>query len=221
MRDCENVEIREQLPELAAGRLEGEALETVEAHLRSCADCAEEIALLRSARALLRRGAPAIDAGSVAHGVLLETTPVRVPTLAVRPGRRVPRWPVVASIAAGLLALAVTRGARDEPVQTAGSGALVNTPTDDSAGAAGSGAFAITGSRTRQAGADSTTSASRTAPGAFPPVAPSLSVAGITDEATDAEAADLLDGLEDAYSDFAETLESDPIGETLELEESR
>jgi anti-sigma factor RsiW len=48
MRDCTNVEMREMLPDLLHGRLDQAARRTVEAHLVSCAECAEEFALLRA-----------------------------------------------------------------------------------------------------------------------------------------------------------------------------
>lgn len=63
MTDCPNAEVRDLLPDLLHGRLEGDARARVEAHLRTCADCREELDLLRS----LRDAAPAprVDVGRI------------------------------------------------------------------------------------------------------------------------------------------------------------
>ena len=55
MSECTNGEVRDLLPELVNGRLDAEALQTVEAHVASCTECAEELALLRSLRPALMR----------------------------------------------------------------------------------------------------------------------------------------------------------------------
>lgn len=59
MSDCANAEMREWLPELLHGRLDGDTRTRVEAHVRSCSDCAAELELLEAARASLRMVAPA------------------------------------------------------------------------------------------------------------------------------------------------------------------
>lgn len=83
MRDCSNVEFREMLPEQAAGSLQGDSARRMTAHLDECADCVEELAVLRSARAVLLR-APAVDVSRIATGVAQATraraaVPVRAP----------------------------------------------------------------------------------------------------------------------------------------------
>ncbi len=55
MTDCPNAEIRDLLPDLLHERLDGASRERVEAHLRECADCRQELELLRR----LRDAAPA------------------------------------------------------------------------------------------------------------------------------------------------------------------
>lgn len=45
--ECRDAEIKELLPEHAAGKLRGGALARMEGHLESCADCRGEMALLR------------------------------------------------------------------------------------------------------------------------------------------------------------------------------
>jgi len=51
MRDCENVTMREQLPELLHGQLSAEARVAVEEHVAGCADCSAELEVLRRVRA--------------------------------------------------------------------------------------------------------------------------------------------------------------------------
>lgn len=55
MTDCTNAEIRDQLPDLLHGHLDDVARARVEAHVRTCADCGQELALLQA----LRGAAPA------------------------------------------------------------------------------------------------------------------------------------------------------------------
>ena len=106
MTDCPNVEMRERLPDLLHGRLEGAARVEVQAHLATCAACAAELALLQEARRVLDR-APAVDVArivaalprpgvaplTVSRGGGVESTTVR---------RAVPAWRRYA-VAAGLL----------------------------------------------------------------------------------------------------------------------
>jgi len=51
MSDCANVEMRELLPELAAGTLDAATRARVDEHLVDCADCASELETLRLVRA--------------------------------------------------------------------------------------------------------------------------------------------------------------------------
>ena len=51
MFDCANVEMRELLPELAAGRLDAPTRARVEAHVLSCSECASELETIRLVRA--------------------------------------------------------------------------------------------------------------------------------------------------------------------------
>ena len=113
MTDCPNVEMRERLPDLLHGRLEGAARVEVQAHLAACEACAAELALLQEARRVLER-APAVD---VARIVAALPRPRAVPLTVSRGGsaerpavrRPVPAWRRYA-VAAGLL-LAAGAGA--------------------------------------------------------------------------------------------------------------
>jgi anti-sigma factor RsiW len=72
MSDCTNGELRDLLPELVNGRLDAETRQSVEAHIASCAECADELALLRALRPALMRE-PAIDAQRIAAAVRAQT----------------------------------------------------------------------------------------------------------------------------------------------------
>ena len=65
MRDCENVDLREVLPDFAADRLTGAARAWVVAHIADCADCAAEVELLRVARLAMTRDTPAVDVARI------------------------------------------------------------------------------------------------------------------------------------------------------------
>src|SRR5688500_12481254 len=60
MFDCANVEMRELLPELAAGSLDAAARARVEAHVATCAECASELETVRAIRAAFA-STPAVD----------------------------------------------------------------------------------------------------------------------------------------------------------------
>lgn len=81
MSDCLVVEIREQLPEFLHNRLEAAARARVEAHLLTCADCAAELALLRSVREALTQ-APVVDVSAVVRA--LPKPPKRRPRATAR-----------------------------------------------------------------------------------------------------------------------------------------
>jgi hypothetical protein len=91
MNDCPNGEIRDLLPDLLHGRLDGAERERVEAHVATCELCAEELALLRDLRATMRR-VPAIDVGAIAATI----PPYRAP---VRRSWRNTSWRTAAAIA--------------------------------------------------------------------------------------------------------------------------
>lgn len=72
MNECTKGELRDLLPELVNGRLDAATRQRVEAHVASCTECADELALLRSLRPVLMRG-PAIDARRIAAAVRAQT----------------------------------------------------------------------------------------------------------------------------------------------------
>lgn len=101
MGDCDNGEIRELLPEHAAGRLGGGARARVDAHLAACEPCREELALLTGARRALQRPV-AIDTARIARGVIAETTARRTHAAP----RRATRWSAIRLAASIALAAA-------------------------------------------------------------------------------------------------------------------
>lgn len=85
MNDCVNAEIRDQLPDFVHDRLSAGARTIVLAHVESCADCRDELQLLRDARAMLSRGIPRVDVAYVV-GALPKAPAPRVVRL--EPGAR-------------------------------------------------------------------------------------------------------------------------------------
>ena len=110
MFDCANVEMRELLPELAAGTLDASTRARVEAHVASCAECASELETLRAVRAAYAN-APAIDVSRVLGALPKPGVGVR-PRRGAAPVRRWLDWRIAAAlttITVGGLSLAVTQ----------------------------------------------------------------------------------------------------------------
>ena len=90
MSECANVEVRELLPDLLHGALQGEVRDGVERHVAECSDCEAELALLASARRAM--AALPVSAVSVASIVRALPLPDRRPEMRaamqpdVRPG---------------------------------------------------------------------------------------------------------------------------------------
>ena len=143
MFDCANVEMRELLPELAAGTLDARTRARVEQHVASCAECASELDTLRLVRAAYAT-TPAVDVRKIVSALPKAVpTPRLAPT--PQPIKRWMDWRVAATltmITVGGLSLAVAQrwtsrsGARDStsvvsPVDsTPRRIAVVPTPVD-------------------------------------------------------------------------------------------
>jgi hypothetical protein len=69
MIDCPNAEIRDQLPELVNGRLAGDALLVVRAHVVDCSPCQAEVLLLERTRAMLILATPRVDTAAIAQAL--------------------------------------------------------------------------------------------------------------------------------------------------------
>jgi hypothetical protein len=61
MRDCPNVEMREQLPELMHGVLRADVAAEMRAHVAQCADCRAELELLERVRSVLVAPSTPVD----------------------------------------------------------------------------------------------------------------------------------------------------------------
>jgi anti-sigma factor RsiW len=86
MNDCQNADIRDQLPDLLNDRLDATRRAVVLAHVEDCADCRDELELLRSARAMFHAGTPRVDVNWVVNAL-----PAAAPR-ALRVERRRPVW---------------------------------------------------------------------------------------------------------------------------------
>jgi len=110
MFDCANVEMRELLPELAAGTLDAATRARVEKHVASCAECASELETLRLVRAAYA-SAPAVDVRRIV-AALPKAAPAPRIAPSAQPIKRWMDWRVAAAltmITVGGLSLAVTR----------------------------------------------------------------------------------------------------------------
>ena len=108
MFDCANVEMRELLPELAAGTLDKATRARVERHVASCAECASELETLRLVRSAYA-APPTVDVRRIVGAL---PKPVSLPQRAHggQPVKRWVDWRVAAAltmIAVGGLSLAV------------------------------------------------------------------------------------------------------------------
>lgn len=69
MNDCQNAEIRDQLPDLLHDRLGATERAAMLAHVESCVDCREELELLRATRAMLQARTPRVDVNWVVNAL--------------------------------------------------------------------------------------------------------------------------------------------------------
>ena len=135
MGDCQNVEMRELLPERAAELLSPRDAARVDAHVAGCEMCALELEIIRAARTALRARAT-VDVGRISGAVVSAT---RTPVRGVRqiPSRQWIGWRAAASIAlvaVGATSIAVWNsvngGARGSVAVSAGTEtAAVATPS--------------------------------------------------------------------------------------------
>ena len=90
MIDCSTGEIRDRLPELVNGRLNGELFELVRSHVADCDPCQAEVRLLERTRAILMLASPRIDTAVIVQAL---------PTPGARPRHRSFDWRIAAAIA--------------------------------------------------------------------------------------------------------------------------
>jgi anti-sigma factor RsiW len=129
MSDCANVEMRELLPELAAGTLDAATRARVDEHLVDCADCASELETLRLVRAAFA-SAPAVDVRRVVAAL---PAPV-VAAQGSRESQPVKRWmdwrvaAALTTITVGGLSLAVSQRMRQGTEMPPRDSVAVSTP---------------------------------------------------------------------------------------------
>lgn len=76
MTDCPDGAVRDLLPELVNDRLAPDVRRRVDAHVRNCADCQQEVELLRALRASLRR-VSVVDVGTIVSAIPAYRAPRR------------------------------------------------------------------------------------------------------------------------------------------------
>jgi hypothetical protein len=101
MNDCSNAEIRDQLPDLVHDRLSVTARAAVVAHVDGCADCRDELELLRGVRSALAAQTPRVDiayvVGALPRAPKAAIAPARQSSVVARP-RRWADWRVAAAV---------------------------------------------------------------------------------------------------------------------------
>jgi len=101
MNDCQNAEMRDQLPDLLHDRLDAAARAMLTAHVASCTDCREELALLRVAYGTLIKATPRVDLNFI-----VEALPKAAPRARTGSVPRRPMWTDWRIAAAGVLLVA-------------------------------------------------------------------------------------------------------------------
>lgn len=126
MSDCQNVEIRELLPEYLSGTLSDVRRSEVASHVAGCQDCAEELALLQLVREAYAASSPAVNVSAIVS---------KLPRKSRRPAMR-SSWrhsqafqiaAAISFIAVGGISLAVARSFFDgSPTATVGDTVMAN-----------------------------------------------------------------------------------------------
>lgn len=108
MFDCADVEMRERLPDMAAGTLDDATRGRVERHVASCAECTSELETLRLVRSA-HAAAPSVDVRRIV-AALPKPAPLAERARGGQPVKRWVDWRVAAAltmISVGGLSLAV------------------------------------------------------------------------------------------------------------------
>jgi hypothetical protein len=116
MNDCRNGEIRDQLPDLLHDRLSDGARADVLAHVGGCAECREELEVLRGVHLALVAATPRIDTSRIVSALPKPPGRVAAPSRATR--SRWADWRIAAAItvlAVGGTSVALLTRASDGP----------------------------------------------------------------------------------------------------------
>jgi hypothetical protein len=90
MNDCVNAKMRDQLPDLVHDRLSAADRVSVLAHVEACADCRDELQLLRDAKAMFAHRIPRVDVAYVVGA--LPKAPAPRAAVRLEPARRTRTW---------------------------------------------------------------------------------------------------------------------------------
>jgi hypothetical protein len=130
MFDCANVEMRELLPELAAGTLDAATRSRVEQHVAGCAECASELETLRLVRSAYRT-VPSVDVKRIVAALPKPAAPASGRTGGA-PMRRWMDWRIAAALTmitvGGLSVAVLRRGPSETRVKPADSVIAVRPP---------------------------------------------------------------------------------------------
>jgi anti-sigma factor RsiW len=133
MTDCPNGDLRDLLPDLLNGRLSPDVRQEVEAHVRACADCGAELALLGGLRASMVRGGarvPVVDTARISAAIPAYRAPARRSWVGWRTAAA-----IMAILAGGTSLVVVQRGLVGQPdtaLAVANSTTVVPAATRDS-----------------------------------------------------------------------------------------
>lgn len=128
MNDCPNAEMRDLLPDLLHNRLSATVRAEVTAHVDSCFDCREELALLRDVHGMLMARAPRVDVSYVVNALPKPRARVQVKPA---PRRTWADWRIAAAvtmIAVGGTSVVVARNGAAPAANTA---IVAAPPTSD------------------------------------------------------------------------------------------
>jgi Putative zinc-finger len=99
MNDCQNAEIRDQLPDLLHDRLTAGERAAVLAHVDDCAECRDELELLRGVQEVLIANAPRVNTLNILSALPKPGQSAAVPMIQARPSRsRWADWRIAAAI---------------------------------------------------------------------------------------------------------------------------
>jgi anti-sigma factor RsiW len=132
MNDCVNAEMRDRLPDLVHDRLSADDRTIVLAHVEACADCRDELQLLRDAKTMFARGVPRVDVAYVV-GALPKAPAARIAARR-EPARRTRTWNDWRIAAA--VTLLIAGGGSYAVMNTHKAGAMVDTAVMGTAPAA-------------------------------------------------------------------------------------
>jgi anti-sigma factor RsiW len=95
MNNCANAEIRDRLPDVVNGTLSPAETAVIEEHIRGCAACGSEAAVIRGIRAVLHAAAPVVNVAAIAAAL---PAPTPRPLSIVGAARWLGNWKMAAAV---------------------------------------------------------------------------------------------------------------------------